>query len=179
MFWLSVIGYKPSNKLLNLLFNAFTWTRHKIAKLDTIKHAAIGFRFEFCEMCVYEENGDENWFMPNRFALRRISKDDNILGRAFIELLIKNDIECRFHNLKEFCGFNIINSDINFSRENLRNKDITCLVANEVNKKHPDYFEFSVIFNYPKFKITMQEVDPLNREKLFNHLFEKTISEPK
>ena len=150
-FWLTVFGYKSGIK----------------------KEWAIAFRFEFREMCVIEENGKENWFLPARFAIRRLTKDDQEQGKAFIELLLENKIDCPYNNLKEFVGFEIDNYETEFNINNFKNEKISCIASNGKSNKHNEYLEFKVIFDYPNYMITIQETDIVFRNKLFEYLLEK------
>ena len=171
-FWLTILGgYKLSNTLFKHIFKSF-YRLLPFNKGSNDKKSLISFRLELREMCVIDENGNKSWFMPNQFAIRRLFKDDIEHGKAFIELFNLHSINCEFTNLKPFSGFYLTEIDTRLNRENLITKSISCIASNESNIKHPNYFKFHVIFDFPNYQITIQEVDITYRQNLFAHLFE-------
>jgi len=133
----------------------------------------ISFRLEFREMCVIEENGIENWFIPSRFGLKRIQLDDKELGKGFIDILQENNIDCNYNNLKDFVGFEIEELNKPFQKGEFENSYYEFIATNGKQKSNKDYLELSFKLNYPEFRLIIEETEVKYREKMFEFIFEK------
>lgn len=149
--WLSCLGIKSKNS---------DWT--------------CGFKLELKQMLVIEENGRSDWFLPARFGLRKLTPTDNENGRNVVTLFCENsNIEKKYNDLKDFSGFEFDNYSEKFTLENLFTKRIEGIANNGIrNKKDIKYFEFKFVFDFPLKQVTIEEIDPIYRARLFEYMFE-------